>query len=370
MRLRSIESARQIQVEVSSGNHYPVATVRGWPEDLLEDVLRAHSKVLILSQKGLEKSVLEPFLKTVPGIPRDHIYLIEQGEHNKHIDRLGDVYNHFIRQGVDRHSLILALGGGVVGDFAGFVAATLMRGISYVQLPTTLLAAVDSSVGGKTAVNVDVGKNMVGAFHHPGAVIFNVSTLRTLPEREWICGHAEIVKHAFLDPGHLEKLEGWIQGLSDPESGELQEAVFESVRFKASVVAQDENEKGLRSILNLGHTTGHAIESATNYRTYNHGEAVSRGLMTALFLSEEMLGLPGSERDRMIQVIKDLHLPVDTGGLSGEELLKHMKYDKKNRDGKTGFVLLEKSGKPVYDQRVPDEAFLRAWKKQREFAGS
>lgn len=363
------EEAGSAQVHPASSHAYPVLIRRGWGEDLrtmLQDL--GTDRLFVLSQKGLEEFVLKGFLQHL-SIPEERVILLEPGEKNKHIDRLAPVYNRLIQLGADRHSVILAVGGGVVGDFAGFVAATLLRGIRFVQIPSTLLAAVDSSVGGKVAVNVDLGKNMVGAFHHPEFVYFNIELLRTLPGKEWHCGIGEIVKHAFMDPASLDWIEKDPAGLRDPDSEILVQAILLSIQFKSRVVSEDEKETGLRSILNLGHTTAHAIESVTRYSRFSHGEAVARGLVTALFLSRQMKGLSQDDEKRLLQLMERAGLPMDTDGLAGEDLWEHMKYDKKNRQGVVRFVLLEGTGRPVHGCGVGREDFLAAWTLQKKRYG-
>lgn len=359
----------RVLVHPTGASSYPVIAAGGYTEELgqLLESLKA-TKTFIISQEGLEDMVIRPFLEFYP-VDESHIIKIGQGEKFKHIRSLGAVYNTLIEKGVDRKSVILALGGGVVGDFAGFVAATILRGIRFVQLPTTLLSAVDSSVGGKTAVNADLGKNMIGAFHHPEFVFFNMNTLTTLPDREWDCGLAEMAKHGFMDAPSREILLASAEKMRDPHSEELRYAVLASVAFKAGVVSEDEKEKGLRSILNLGHTTAHAIESLTHYEKYTHGESVARGLVTMLFLSREKLGLGSDEIESMVSLLEKLRLPLATEGLSGENLYEHAAFDKKNKGGEILFVLLKSMGEPIFGQPVERELFLKAWSEQRSRFG-
>lgn len=334
--------------------------------------LRA-SQVFLIGQQGLEEFVLSGLLPALAeffpdGLDSERVILIEGGERNKHWSQAGSVYNRLIEAGIDRKALILAAGGGVVGDFAGFIAATVLRGVAFVQLPSTLLAAVDSSVGGKVAVNVDRGKNMVGAFYPPRLVYCNASLFRTLPEREWVCGLAEMAKHAFLDETGriLPDLEARAGVLRDPDAGDFRAAVLDSVGFKARVVEQDERESGIRASLNLGHTTGHAIESLTNYTRFAHGEAVSRGLVTALLLSRSRSALPQADFDRMLGLLRALELPVDTAGLNGEEVWEHVRFDKKNVGGKPAYVLLAASGQVRLGEQVDRQEFLDAWAEQEK----
>lgn len=324
------------------------------------------SRIFLITEDNLQGYANE-LESSVSGAFPIHRITIEGGEGGKHLSRLGPVYNAMIEQGVDRKSLLMALGGGVVGDFAGFVAATILRGIPFIQVPTTLLAMVDSSVGGKVAVNTGRGKNMVGAFYHPRLVWCNLSTLKTLPDSEWICGLAEMAKHAMLESsGSLRnRLQQSSSSLQEPEV--LSRRVLESMAVKAFVVARDEKEAGLRACLNLGHTTAHGIESLTEYRRFSHGQAVSRGLVTALFLSE-MRGLSSEILDANLQLMKSLNLPMDTAGLAPEELWKHMRFDKKNVGDEIRFVLFDSEGLKL-SVPVEYQDFQTAWKKQKELYG-
>ena len=364
----------KLLVEPEGAPSYHVRVAPSLEDDFAEKTRAlARGKVFLLTQKGLEdfaaRSVVSSLADFFPeGLNSPNALLLEPGEPNKHLNRLAPVYNRLIELGAERSSLILALGGGVVGDFAGFIAATLLRGVDFVQIPTTLLAAVDSSVGGKVGVNVDRGKNMVGAFYQPRFVYFNTDFLRTLPAREWNCGLAEMVKHGFLESSGrvLEFMEENIAELRDPSSPRLARAVLDSIAVKAWVVERDEKEAGLRAVLNLGHTTAHALESATNYERFSHGEAVSRGLATMLILSRNLLGLPRADEERMMKAMQDLGLPLDTAGLGAGEALAHMKYDKKNVGGRPRFVLLAGLGDPRIGLEVSEDDFTKAFSEQAE----
>ncbi|MDF3818886.1 3-dehydroquinate synthase [Leptospira sp. 96542] len=325
------------------------------------------SRIIVLTNReiaGIYEKYLTKELKGI-GIPYSVIYL-KAGEKNKHIDRVKKVYHELIKSGADRKTLVIAFGGGVVGDFAGFIAATYQRGIRFIQIPTTLLASVDSSVGGKVAVNLDLGKNMVGAFYQPEFVFAPLFTLSTLPKKEWSCGLAEIVKHAFLDGGNLLKLlEESKRSDFTPASEILRTSIDESVRIKSEIVAKDEREGGLRAILNLGHTTGHAIESLTKYKKYSHGEAVAIGLVTALLLSREFALFTDENFKKAIQIMKRLELPTKLIQ-NPEDVISHMEHDKK-KDGKNlNFVLLSDFGKPQYGISVDRKDILFALKKQKD----
>ena len=291
---------------------------------------------------------------------------LEGGEKSKSFSKLEAVYEKLIQEDVDRKSCLLALGGGVVGDFCGFVAASLLRGIDFVQIPTTLLAAVDSSVGAKVGVNIKYGKNMVGAFHPPAFVYLNIDFLKTLHEREWVCGIAEMLKHALIeDTGRtLEELFQNSAFLRRPESPEFSKLVQSSIAVKAQIVSEDEKEKGKRMALNLGHTSAHALESLTRYRRFSHGEAVSRGLVTALLLSRNLKGLAPSFVENFLEKMETLSLPRDTAKLKAREVYGHMRYDKKAKKGRPHFVLLKGPGEVLWNEEVSMEDFASAWDEQ------
>jgi 3-dehydroquinate synthase len=295
-----------------------------------------------------------------------HTIFIKGGEKNKHIDRMKKIFNEIIDIGGDRKSVIVALGGGVVGDFAGFIAASYQRGIRFVQIPTTLLACVDSSVGGKVAVNVDKGKNMIGAFHQPILVYIPLFTLSTLHEKQWRCGLAEILKHSLLAGGELwNDFKSHTRKDITIQSNILMKMILDSVRFKASIVGQDEKESGLRQILNLGHTTAHAIESFTKYKKYSHGEAVAIGLITALILSRK-IGFNSEKVKEIISIMKDYNLPIKDES-KATELWKHMSHDKKKEGNELKFVLLEEIGLPKYGINMQSKEIISALKEQRNF---
>ncbi len=366
----------RLEIRPEEAPPYRVYVESGFGPDFareLKEIIRG--KIFVISQKGLEAAVLEPLMAELREAAGDALHpeplLLEPGEKNKHLNRLGDVYDRLIEWGADRKSVLIAAGGGVVGDFTGFVAATLLRGIDFVQVPTTLLAAVDASVGGKTAVNVSRGKNMVGAFHQPRLVYFNTGFLRTLPDDEIRCGLAEMVKHAFLESSGtvLDYLREHATAMREVESPVLRRAVLESISVKAAVVEQDEREGGLRAVLNLGHTAAHAVESVTNYEKFSHGDAVSRGLVTMLLLSRDKAGLSAENVEECLALMKTLELPLDTAGLSTAEVHDHLKYDKKSEAGFPRFVLLSAPGQVEYGREISSDEFRRAWDEQRERFG-
>jgi 3-dehydroquinate synthase len=267
---------------------------------------------------------------------------IPPGEKSKSLEQVGAICAQMTAAGLDRSSFVVALGGGVVGDLAGFVAAIYYRGIPYVQVPTTLLAQVDSSIGGKTAVNTAAGKNLIGAVHHPVVVIADVDLLRTLPPRELNQGFAEVIKHAIIrDPALFDLLTNF-----DRDKGDFASLVRRNVEIKAEFVAADErDENGKRALLNFGHTIGHAIERAGDYRALLHGEAVSLGIVAACDVSVRKAGLSDSERKKIVSLLKQIDLPTRLpSNISREKILRALPFDKKFEGGRVRFVVTSKIG--------------------------
>jgi 3-dehydroquinate synthase len=271
--------------------------------------------------------------------------VVPDGEQAKGWETLQRVFDALLAARCGRDTLLVALGGGVVGDLAGFAAAVYQRGIDFVQVPTTLLAHVDSSVGGKTAINHPRGKNMIGAFHQPRAVIADLATLDSLPERELRAGIAEVIKHGLaLDADFFQWLEQNIDKLLARDRGALAHAVRRSCELKAAIVAADEREAGARALLNLGHTFGHAIEAGTGYGTWLHGEAVAAGMVMAAELSLRLGSIDGKDVLRIRQLVSRAGLPVKAPPLRPEELVALMSVDKKAAKGVTRFVVLDRIG--------------------------
>ncbi|HHV77578.1 MAG TPA: 3-dehydroquinate synthase [Syntrophothermus lipocalidus] len=286
--------------------------------------------------------------------------LIPDGEEYKTMGQAEEVIGEAIRRGIDRESLLVALGGGVVGDLAGFVAAVYQRGIDFVQIPTTLLAQVDSSVGGKVAVNHQAGKNMIGAFHQPRTVIVDVHTLASLSEREFAAGMAEVVKYGIiLDESFFVFLENRLSDIKDRDEQVMESIVKRCCELKAMVVEEDETERGLRAVLNLGHTFGHAVETLTGYSAYRHGEAVSIGMILACSLARD-LGLMGAgEVERVVGILVELGLPVRLPQIDSRSVLNAMYRDKKTRGGKLRLVLPCGIGRAVVRDDIDDELILK-----------
>ncbi len=274
-----------------------------------------------------------------------HLLELPDGEAHKDWRTLNLIFDALLGHGCDRKTVLFALGGGVVGDMTGFAAASYMRGVPFVQVPTTLLAQVDSSVGGKTGINHPLGKNMVGAFYQPLMVLCDLDTLTTLPERELSAGLAEVIKYGpIYDITFLDWIEANIGALTAREPAALAHAVQRSCEIKAAVVAQDERESGLRAILNFGHTFGHAIESGLGYGEWLHGEAVGCGMVMAAHLSQRLGGVDAAFVLRLTALIERAGLPVRGPALGAERYLELMRIDKKSEAGEIRFVVIHAPG--------------------------
>lgn len=295
--------------------------------------------------ESLLKAGFDPVLITVPA-----------GETSKSLKCVQHCYDQLATHRLERKSFIVALGGGVVGDLAGFVAATYLRGIPFVQIPTTLLAQVDSSVGGKTGVNLRAGKNLVGAFYQPRLVLCDLDTLKTLPEREFRSGLAEVIKYGIIYDARLfAQLERALPKIIKRNDTVLAQVIARCCQIKADVVSQDETESGLRAILNFGHTIGHAIENSSGYGKYLHGEAISIGQIAAAKLSHTVLGLPERDVKRIETLLSRAGLPtrIQLNAARRLKLFNAMKLDKKVSDGEVKFVLAGVIGKVTWGNKVP-----------------
>ena len=282
---------------------------------------------------------------------------LPHGEENKDWETLDLIFTALLKSGYGRDSALIALGGGVVGDLTGFAAACYQRGIPFVQVATTLMAQVDSSVGGKTAINHRYGKNMVGAFHQPLVVIADTATLDTLDARQMASGLAEVIKYGLIKDIHFfEWLEANIQSLVARDEEALDKAVVRSCEIKSAIVAADEREQGERALLNLGHTFGHAIETALGHGEWLHGEAVAAGLAMAAALSVRMGTFKATEHRRLCRLLERAGLPIaPPDNVSPEEMRKHMARDKKARDGKLRLVLPKSIGQAVVTDQFDDK---------------
>jgi 3-dehydroquinate synthase len=284
------------------------------------------------AKQRLTSAGFKPTLITIPA-----------GEKSKTLKRAGAICDKMIAAGLDGQSFVIGLGGGMIGDISGFVAAIYHRGIPHIQIPTTLLAMVDSSIGGKTGVNTADGKNLIGVFHHPSLVIDDLDVLKTLPRRELSQGFAEVIKHAIIaDAKMFEQLQSWKE--NDPLA--LEQLVLRNVKIKSKIVAKDEHDlTGKRALLNFGHTVGHAIERAGNYRKFLHGEALSLGIVVACAVSIKRAGLPPRQRDAVIDLLRQFDLPTCLPtNFPRNKIVSAMKFDKKFQGGKIRFVVTPKIG--------------------------
>ena len=327
----------------------------------------AKGPVPVVTDSHVAALHLEPLLASLKGagIAAREIVL-PPGEGTKSFGELEKLCGALLDLEVDRGGLIMALGGGVIGDLVGFAAGILKRGVDFVQVPTTLLAQVDSSVGGKTAISVRQGKNLIGVFHQPRLVIADIATLATLPKRELLAGYAEVAKYGALgDADFFAWLEANAAKALAGDEAALTHVVAHSCRMKAAIVARDEREAGERALLNLGHTFGHALEAATGYSNrLLHGEGVAIGMVLAFRLSERLGLSPAADTARLITHLKSVGLPTTIAEVRGprpdvDTLLAHMAHDKKAKDGRIVFVLAKGLGKTFTTAEVPAEA-LRA----------
>jgi len=285
------------------------------------------------------------------------LIVVPAGETTKNLRTVQNCCDQLAAHRLERHSFIVALGGGVVGDLAGFVAATYLRGIPLIQVPTTLLAQVDSSVGGKTGVNLRAGKNLVGAFYQPRLVLCDLDTLQTLPEREFRAGLAEVIKYGIIRDAKLfARIERTLPAILERDQTVLAPVIARCCEIKAEIVGQDETEGGLRAILNFGHTIGHALENSAGYGKFLHGEAIAVGQVAAARLSQAVLGLPAREVERIERLLARAGLPtqIRLTVARRRKLFAAMRLDKKVRDGEIQFVLAPRIGRAVWGQRVPE----------------
>lgn len=346
---------RRVPVELS-GSPYDIHIGGGLLARLAEWVSPlAPTRLIVVTNQIVNELHGLPAASALKGVAPLHAIVLPDGEATKTAATVLHIVDELVAVGADRRSVLVAIGGGVIGDIAGFAASIYMRGIRFVQVPTTLLAQVDSSVGGKTGVNHPRGKNLIGAFHQPSVVLADTDTLQTLPRRELSAGLAEVIKHGLLaDDCYFADVERDLPRLLACDAVALTAAIARSCEIKAGVVARDEKESGERALLNLGHTFGHAIESLTGYGHWLHGEAVGCGLCLAADLSQRcgLLGAP--DVARIEQVVRAAGLPARIEGLSRNAAIASMRSDKKAEAGRIGFVLLERIGRAV-QRAVPDE---------------
>lgn len=286
--------------------------------------------------------------------------ILPDGESHKTLSTVSRILDVLVANRFGRDCTVVALGGGVVGDMAGFAASCYQRGVGFVQVPTTLLAQVDSSVGGKTGVNHPGGKNLIGAFYQPTAVLADTSTLQTLPTRELRAGLAEVIKYGLMiDAPFFDWLEAHMDELMAADSTALAYVIQRSCEIKAYIVGQDEREQGDRALLNLGHTFGHAVEAATHYTQWLHGEAIGAGLLMAAAMSHQSGLIDAAQVERLRRLLERAGLPVRIGGVAPEVALEHMRIDKKVQDGRIRLILLRAIGDAFVTADYPEQALQR-----------
>lgn len=333
------------------------------------DLLHPHiagSRVAVVSSETVAPIYMDRF---IAGLSRYSpvAIVLPDGEQHKNLAELDRVFSALLNARCDRCTTLIALGGGVVGDMTGFAAACYQRGVPFIQVPTTLLAQVDSSVGGKTSVNHRLGKNMIGAFYQPRCVLIDTETLNTLPERELSAGIAEVIKYGLIrDRGFFEWLEGNIDKLLSRSAEALSFTIYRSCQNKAEVVSTDEREAGTRALLNLGHTFGHAIETGVGYGTWLHGEAVAAGTVMAAELSQQLGWLDANDVMRIKALLTQAQLPVrGPADISPSRFLELMAVDKKVRDGRLRLVLLKAIGEAVVTDEFQSEQLTQTLERCR-----
>ena len=329
--------------------------------EAMQELDIAERKICIVTDSNVQDLYAEQAAGILRPLCRElTVFTFPAGEEHKDLSEIRKMYAHFVAQGLDRKDVLVALGGGVVGDMTGFAAATYLRGIRFVQIPTTLLSQVDSSVGGKTGVDFDGCKNMVGAFHMPALVYIAANTLRTLPDEQFASGMGEVLKHGLIrDAGYYEWTIEHMSEIGQRDLPVLMKMVETSCRIKRSVVEKDPTEQGLRAILNFGHTLGHAIESCKGF-TMLHGECVALGCIAAAHISWKRGWLDSDEFYEIRDMMVGFDLPASFDSLTNDEILEAVKHDKKMSAGKVRFILLKAIGKAVIDDTVTDKEMCDA----------
>ncbi|WFP96581.1 3-dehydroquinate synthase [Acinetobacter sp. ANC 7201] len=331
------------------------------PQELLEPYIKGR-QVMIVTNTTVAPLYLDRYVRAVEALGKTvETCILPDGEKYKNIEHLTLIFDALLKVGFNRDCTVLALGGGVIGDMAGFASASFQRGVYFVQVPTTLLSQVDSSVGGKTGINHPLGKNMIGAFQQPQVVLADMSQLKTLPPRELSAGLAEVIKYALLgDIEFLAWLEEHMDGLIAGDENLLAEAVYKSCAHKARIVANDEKEQGERALLNLGHTFGHAIESYLGYGEWLHGEAVATGMVMATDLSHRMGWISEADLERTKNIISRAQLPIICPKIPLDDFLGFMSHDKKVLNGQLRLVLMKQLGQAVITKEFDVELMKQA----------
>jgi 3-dehydroquinate synthase len=351
---------KRIAVQSSSGEYSILcgAALRSATKELRR--LGDFSRIHVVSSPKVWRAVRHPVLRALGRNGASRLHLMNDAETAKTLSTAEKLHRSLVRSGIDRHSLLIAVGGGVVGDVAGFVASTCLRGIPLVQVPTTLIAQVDSAVGGKTGVNLPEGKNLVGTFYPARLVLVDPVALKSLPERQFRGGLAEVIKYGVIaDANFFAYLEKNLPAILRRDAKVLSHIIPRSLEIKAQVVSKDERESGLREILNFGHTFAHALETITKYRVYQHGEAVAWGMMCAALLGHEIHLTPADEVSRIVSLVRRIgHLPP-WPNVHPRKLIALMRSDKKSRAGKLRFVLAPRIGQAQTHNNIPHDTLER-----------
>lgn len=357
-----------------SGHSYPIHIGVGIFSVIKEEITRLgwKGKIGIITDTNVANHYLSDCEKVIKKVcPRGYaVHILPAGEKYKNLQQIENICTTMLQEGLDRSSGIIALGGGVVGDIAGYFSASYMRGIPFVQVPTTIVSQVDASIGGKTGVNHPLGKNILGAFHQPHSVVIDLNFLKTLPERIYREGFAEIIKHGVIaDEELFEYCYDNAEQLIRKDFKYLLYPIVRSCEIKADIVMKDEKEQNIRAYLNYGHTFGHAFETVTHYKTFLHGEAVALGMVTA---SEVAVRMGYVSEDVPLQhrkVLAKYHLPVHWSGLPVDEVMQSMKRDKKTKAGKLRFILPRRIGEVSIESEVPEEFVHQALEKIKKDEG-
>ena len=336
-----------------SGNNFPKA--------IINKHLKNKNKILIITDDGIPKNHIKKLKNTINN-KNVYIFSLKSGEKSKSFSSYQKILNKLFELKFDRSDIVIAFGGGVVGDITGFSAATYMRGIKYIQIPTTLLAQVDSSVGGKTAINVAQGKNLVGAFYNPSLVIVSTYFLNTLSDEEFKSGLGEVVKYALIGNKKLRSIiERNSQQIISREESVLKSIIEESIKTKSKIVTKDEKENGIRAILNFGHTFGHAIEAYKNYKGITHGAAITLGMVIASRISFFEGYIKNYQLDNVVNLISSIGLRTDYSKYNYIQLKKYIKSDKKIKNGKLNLVLIDKNFNAFTTSKFNNKNILRAF---------
>lgn len=344
-----LSESRGYMIHVGAGALKDIASLAGADK---------YSKLVVVTDESVERLLLEELMKSLPGATS---VALPAGEANKNIESVQKVWQALYDAGCDRKSLVVNLGGGVIGDVGGFAASTYMRGTDFLNVPTTLLSQVDSSIGGKTGVNFAGIKNLVGTFNQPAGVVIDPQTLESLPGRELASGFAEVIKHGLIwDKDYFEQATA--KKPKEFTQDELTDIIAGSCRIKLAIIQDDIKESGKRKLVNFGHTVGHAVE-ALSHQSDNpllHGEAISIGMAAEADISVRLGRLPTQDLERVKQALKRAGLPVTARGLDLEDIRQKMRSDKKNTGGKLNFTLLDAIGRASYDQEVPESTVTEA----------